>query len=105
MPCPVAAPPLGLSPSEINAVISRLEDMDPEAFAGRNDTELRNELASLDLSTFGLDPTSPGKLSAITTDLLEGLNATQGSPGSAAPAPPGETATTATTTATALGRV
>jgi uncharacterized tellurite resistance protein B-like protein len=36
----------GLSDTEINAIIEKLQQADPEAFAGKNVTELRQELAT-----------------------------------------------------------
>jgi hypothetical protein len=77
----------GLSDTEINAIIEKLQQADPEAFAGKNVTELRQELATTNVTTFGVDLKD---MQAVTSDLLEGLNATQGAPGQPAPSPPGE---------------
>lgn len=77
-------PCAGLSESEINAILSRLQKADPEAFAGKNVTELRQELASIDLSELGMDPSglsAATKLKAVTSELLDGLNEAAGAPG------------------------
>lgn len=84
----------GLTQAEISAILQRIQKADPDALSGHNVTELREELAAVDLETFGLDPTTglplSTKLVTVTEEILEGLNATTGSPGEAAPTPAGE---------------
>lgn len=50
---------------------------------------MKEALGSIDLELFGSDAAS-GKLKAVTSEILEGLNATAGDPGTPAPTPPGE---------------
>lgn len=73
----------------MDAVIKRLQQADPEAFAGRDMSELKEALKSVDLKMFGMDPAS-GNMTPVTSVILEGLNATAGDPGTPASTPSGE---------------
>uniref|UniRef100_A0A383V1T4 Uncharacterized protein n=1 Tax=Tetradesmus obliquus TaxID=3088 RepID=A0A383V1T4_TETOB len=78
----------GLNTAEINAIIARLQQADPEAFVGKDITELSRELASASLNAIVDDSNATISLQVVTTELLESLDATQGPPGQPAPTPP-----------------
>lgn len=80
----------GLNTAEINAIIAKLQQADPEAFVGKDITELRRELASASLNAIVDDSNATISLQVVTTELLESLDATHGPPGQPAPTPPGE---------------
>lgn len=83
----------GLTASEIDAIVAKLQQLAPQVLTGNKAAELRQELASLDVTLLGIDGdlSASERLDTLASRIFAGLTPPKGAaPGQPAPTPPGE---------------